>query len=44
MAMTGGSRDQAVLKKRLGEVTYPVPPQVAQTFVPPHASQAGSSP
>ena len=30
MAMMGGSRDQKVLKKRLGDSTYPVPPQVPQ--------------
>ena len=38
------SSAQAVLKKRLGDCTYPLPPQVAHTFAPPHAGQAGSSP
>ena len=35
MAMTGGSRDQKLLKKRLGDSTYPLPPQLSQVAAVP---------
>ena len=50
MAITGGSRAQGVLKKRLGDWMYPVPPQASQgtawqssDSTAPSAPQSGHS-